>query len=342
MALPLIYSLNYLGLIKAYSSLSRRMRAPRIPILTYHRIGDTHLPWQIAPISTRDFKIEIDYLKNNYEIVSLSAVVTSLKNGLPLPRNGLAITFDGYYKDNFLNAYPILKKYHIPAALFLFTGSMDSRELFWEDKLRYSIWQSNYKSLDIQGEGVYNLDSADARRCAATNIIRKLKKIPLAQKEIIIQNCLQSTGTAIGPDLGKEAILTWDEVREMGANGFEIGAHTVSHPILSKIPLDQAEWEITESKRRIEEEINKKINLFAYPNGGPEDYNADIIQILKKTGFSGALINSPPGFVTAKTDLFKVDRINASADPVYFKFSLEVLQNLKSNDKKPGKPDNVV
>jgi peptidoglycan/xylan/chitin deacetylase (PgdA/CDA1 family) len=80
----------------------------------------------------------------------------------------------------------------------------------------------------------------------------------------------------IPPNIGKELVLSWEEAKEMSRNGISFGAHTVSHPILTKLPLDRARKERLDSKRRIEQELDREVTTFCYPNGWPGDYDNGI------------------------------------------------------------------
>jgi len=84
---------------------------------------------------------------------------------------------------------------------------------------------------------------------ASSIITERLKKLPDEEKNSIIEKLLSISGIEINPDLGKEIILSWDEIREMSSDGVAFGAHSVNHPILVKLPLHQAKWEIMQSKK---------------------------------------------------------------------------------------------
>ena len=94
-------------------------------------------------------------------------------------------------------------------------------------------------------------------------------------------------------------MLNWEEIKEMSKNGISFGAHTVNHPIISKIPLDMAEKEILQSKQTIEKMIDQPVTGFAYPFGKEAQYNPNIFPILKKLKFKFA--------VTTETDVNRYD-----------------------------------
>jgi peptidoglycan/xylan/chitin deacetylase (PgdA/CDA1 family) len=86
-----------------------------------------------------------------------------------------------------------------------------------------------------------------------------------------------------------DKMLTWDQIRRMGANGIEFGGHTVTHPFLSRMTRDQATWEVSECKRRIESELHEPVNYFAYPNGREEDFCNWSKELLHHAGYHAAV-----------------------------------------------------
>ncbi|WP_421381597.1 polysaccharide deacetylase family protein [Bacillus salacetis] len=108
--------------------------ATSIPILLYHRIikeqdlsQKHYIDGEINPIivTTENFKKQMTYLKENgFVTLTLDELYAFLTEGKAIPENSVVITFDDGYKDNYIEAYPILKKYNFYAANFLVTGSI--------------------------------------------------------------------------------------------------------------------------------------------------------------------------------------------------------------------------
>ncbi len=167
-------------------------------------------------------------------------------------------------------------------------------------------------TLDLAGAGRYQLGRARERLQAADAVAARLNRMPGEDREAAIENLVSLSGVEVPPRLGRELVLSWDEVREMSRNGIRFGAHTVSHPVLTRVPLETARQEILDSKRRIEEETGQEVTTFAYPNGEPGDYNKDIEEILRGSGFRCA-VTSGPAFVSAQTDRYELPRIPASS-----------------------------
>ena len=105
--------------------------------------------------------------------------------------------------------------------------------------------------------------------------------------------------------------MDWDQVRDMQKSGIEFGAHTVHHPILTRIPLEQVREEVTVSKSRIEEELGEPVMGFAYPNGQASDWNREIEKIVADSGIRAAftLLDGPTSLVEVKRNPYAIRRI---------------------------------
>jgi len=302
------------GFFGAYEFLRFCLAKQQVPIIAYHRVSPVNdYPWSLTPVTPQDFEQEIRYLSNRYKIVSLDELVTSFNKYKTLPPKTAVVTFDDGYKDNYLNAYPILKKYNIPATVFLTTGHISTGKLFWWDKVAYVIWKTELNTLDLGELGTYHLNSSRSRLQVTNAVTARLKQIPAENKDSLIRGMVKSSGVDIPPNLGKEIILSWDDIREMSRDGIEFGAHTVSHPILTRLPLEEARKEIIDSKKHIEKELGQEVTTFCYPNGEPGDSNSDIEDILKSNGFRCAVILKPSAFVSSTMRLFSLPRIAGTA-----------------------------
>lgn len=298
------------GFCRAYGSLRSRLVRQQAAILAYHRVDrPTNHPWSLTAVTPENFELEMRYLRRRYHVISLNELSDALNDSKTLPPNAAVVTFDDGYKDNYIHAYPILKKYDIPATVFLTTGHIGTGDLFWLDKVRHIIWNTGLATLELGELGIYHLTSEESRRGAAYTINARLKTLLVKDRDEFIERLSKLSGVDIPPDLGKELILSWDEVREMSRNGIDFGAHTVSHPILSKLPLETARKEILDSKRHIETEINREVTTFCYPNGEPGDFNTDIEEILKSNGFKCAVTFMPGAFVSPASQLYRLPRI---------------------------------
>ncbi|HYT94845.1 MAG TPA: polysaccharide deacetylase family protein [Gemmataceae bacterium] len=111
-------------------------------------------------------------------------------------------------------------------------------------------------------------------------------------------------------DLPQLPNLTWDDVREMAGMGFEIGSHTVTHPDMAAVPLAQARSELVESKRTIEDKIDRPVRWFAFPFGGREHCPGDRLSLLVDAGYEGS-VSAYGGFVYPDEKSLIIPRVAA-------------------------------
>ncbi|MBC7329574.1 polysaccharide deacetylase family protein [bacterium] len=285
------YFLEKLGILDAL--IARKIVEGRLPlyILSYHRFSPRKRIIRSTPpcIDINSFREQIEFLCRNFEVIPLSIIAHCIHKREPFPKNSVAITIDDGYKDNYLLAYPILKENKVPATIFLTTSYIDGKQTPWEAKVSFAISHTSIKELSLEGIGRFNLRGEKRRYIAREMIIKRLKKVSEKRKKVLIEKLIKRCDVEIPPCLGKELMLSWNEIREMNGEGIEFGAHTVHHPELTNIPLTEAKWEIEESKRELEEGLGKQVFAFAYPSG---IYNKGIVRLVKNAGFLCAVTTS--------------------------------------------------
>ena len=318
--------IHRIGLLDTYSFIRHRFASHRGVILSYHRIdAPNKYPWGYPPIRDKEFEKEIKYLQQNYNVIPFDSLVQYLQRDEYFPPRTAALTLDDGYKDQYLNAYRILKKYNCPATIFLTTGRIDTDDLFWSCKVRFSVWKTAQEMLELDKLGTYFLHTAIQRKRATSEIIEKLRVLPCDEKNILIEKLMRKLRVAIPKGICQKYNLTWDEVREMSKNGITFGSHTVTHPKLSALSLEDAKREIVESKTRIEEEADTAVTTFAYPLGRSSDFNDNIIKIVKESGFTCSVTGFPQSMVEKGTDLYKLPRISSNPYSEIFKLLVSEL-----------------
>lgn len=227
------------------------------------------------------------FVRKHYTVVSLGDLVDRMAEGSAEPV--LAITFDDGYEDNYQCAFPILRRYELPATIFLTTGSVDSRGPLWFEQIALAFKETQSESADLDidpGQRFLMRTTAERLQCVdrAFGIFRRL---PDSERRQLVARTLQQLGASKGGRDGK--MLTWDQVRLMKQHRVDFGGHTVTHPFLSRMPGDRAAWEVGECKRRIEEELQAPVHHFAYPNGREEDFGAWNKDVIRRAGYQAAV-----------------------------------------------------
>lgn len=208
------------------------------PILMYHAVRSDAPRGAGLVVSARSFERQMCFLKErHYNVVPLEEIAAMIKEKKKIPPKTIAITFDDGYWDNYTYAYPVLKKYNLPATVFLITNEVD-------------------------------------------NLV----------------------------GLGDK--LTWENISLMQGSGLiTFGSHTLSHRVLADIKSEEElRKEIFDSKRVLEEKLNRKVNTFCYPKGV---FNKQVKRLVKEAGYKVAVATSP-GRSFPNDDVFALKRLKVS------------------------------
>ncbi len=289
-------------------------RRGRVPVLMYHRV---HPDPHVLSVSPESFEAQVRFLKEYAHPVTLSEVVDARRRGLGLPPRSVALTFDDGYQDNYVHAYPILRRYEVPATFFVTTGMVQARRHFWWDRV-----QQGMKPSDAVARAWPAIAPALAGRDRASQIgivTETLKQVPThAARDLIDAICHPLVPT-------DDVTMTWDQIRLMAADGMEIGSHTVTHPILSMQAPEEAAWEVRQSKLTLERELGLPIRHFAYPNGRSCDFSRDVIAHLEDAGYQSAC-STMEGVVTRRSEMYALERVGIYHDPSLPRFIRALLR----------------
>jgi len=214
-----------------------------------------------------------------------------------------AVTFDDGYIDNYTIAFPILKKYGIPATIFLTTGLIGTKKKPWWDEVSYALKHTKEKTIIVKGLGMVSLDED-----SESHVCEYLKGLLDGQRVSIVKDIIRKCKVRM-PDT--RLFMDWSMVKRMSRDGITFGAHTVNHPLLTKIPIKKAEEEIRRSRQDIEGHTGKKVYSFVYPNGNPQDMHPAIGRFLRKEGFRMAL-STRYGTASSRSPRFALPRIGVS------------------------------
>ncbi len=191
---------------------------------------------------------------------------------IALPKRSAVITIDDGYRDFYEIAFPVLKKFGLPATIYVVTSFVDGKNWIWTDKARYILAKtSNAKCVATIGSKSIQADLSDtvSRLKVAGAINSELKKMPDTEKELCLLQLASEMSVAM-PDIPPVEFepFGWDEAREMfEAANIEIGSHTANHPILTNVDVESLENELQSSKSMIESKLQSDVIHFCYPNG---------------------------------------------------------------------------
>jgi peptidoglycan/xylan/chitin deacetylase (PgdA/CDA1 family) len=229
-------------------------------------------------------------LYRNWNPVSLTQIRNSIDKNIPLPDRAVHISFDDGYRNNLTLAAPLLAQYNIPATIFVTTNLINSHnQLVWAIELHELLVVLPDSSISISGQ-TYPLPpcTTPQRTQLALEIVNRVKRLPIVEREFLLQYLRSRVEIDFSPLWKRELyeFLNWDELRLLQKQGIEIGAHTLSHPILSELDADVLEREIRESKECIERELGVVCDAFAYPFGSGNDFSDRVIDVIRRVGFN--------------------------------------------------------
>lgn len=275
------------------------------------------------------------HINQYYQVVTMTDISGYLREGKRLPPNALAVTVDDGNRDFLVNAYPVFKAHRIPVIVFLVSGFLDRKLWLWWDKIIYMLEQSRRASFQLslsaaQAPATFAIETPEQRQQAISTITLAMKELPDTERNEILRNLLQLLDVELPRDPPSHlASMEWSEVREMAAHGIDFGAHTVTHPVLSRIQDPQELFhEIEHSKRRIEEELGRPVPHFCYPYGCLEDFNDATLQVLNECKFQTA-VTAIHGLNSRHTHPLKLKRLSADAmlPELYFQERLAGLHS---------------
>lgn len=301
--------LYYLGGFEIIKMFFRQVTGSNgVIVLLYHRVVSESQRNGSAPemtITPEMFAAQLHYLKKHYNVISIDEFLTDHGGTQKAPNAPpkLLLTFDDGWKDNYLNAFPILSQYKLHALIFLTTDYIGADRIFWPERFTQVLHKimtgvdvdktcKNADQLIREALDSTKLKTLRSFCCkensidnAAKILIEELKQLPADKREQLIHNLFMLIPETQRPQSRQQVMLNWDEVEIMHKAGITFGAHSCSHALLDRIESREAADELKNSKRAIEKKLACNVLTFAYPNG---NYNNEILGITSKAGFKAA------------------------------------------------------
>jgi peptidoglycan/xylan/chitin deacetylase (PgdA/CDA1 family) len=271
----------------------RHVHRRKVLVLTYHGVlQESHAHDRFRyqnTVSLAEFDGHLRFLRRRFNPVRLSDVRAFVERRREPPPRSVLVTFDDGYRNNLKYAAPLLARHGVPAVVFLSTGLIGGRRLLWPDELAARVlrWPEGTIAKP-DGSGTEAMPEAvDARRSLASRILGVCKQLPVDDLQSYLEYVRRdSSFDSTLPDSDVFAFLDWNEVRALRQYGIECGAHTVNHWILSRVPDTTLDSELVKSKRQIESELQTECFAMAYPNGCQADYNATVVDHVRRAGYA--------------------------------------------------------
>ncbi len=317
----LAFLLYYSGILSALKWYILRRRAV---VLMYHRVLDEdqirrHYSSSGIVVSDKTFRKQIRFLVRSFKPLSIPDFTRTLISGSPFTGGECLITFDDGWRDNYTNAFSVLREFSCPAVIFLPVSFIGGDGNFPRERLgRYLNHLCvehpvQYRNL-LSAIGMKEL-SPDRSGDTEQNIFSLLSGIDRATVLICLDKVvafLDDHGISV-PLVCESDFLNWEHVHEMAGENIDFGSHGVSHRVLTELDKTEVVREVKESKVRVQQMLEQEITAFAYPNG---NHDQDVVAAVKSSGYAIAFTTNR-GFVEAGTNPFLVKRINIHEDMTF-------------------------
>lgn len=285
--------LSFLGVMRICTPFAPLTRGQGV-IFMLHQVGQTKTdpfhPNGILNVTPQFLDEVITFVKSEgYDIIAMDDVAARLA-GPKSARPFACFTLDDGYRDNLLNAYPVFKKHGVPFTVYVPTDYMDGDGDLWWLALEEAIRKANQLTLQMSGrERRFELQTPDQKNKAFKQIYAWLRPQPEASLRQIVTEVSKQAGYD-GSRLCSEKVMTWDELRRLASDPLvTIGGHTRAHMALAKLSLPEARREVMEGAERLQKELGRPCQHFAFPYGdemsaGQRDYD-----LLRSLGFKTAV-----------------------------------------------------
>lgn len=285
-------------------------------VFNYHRIGDprtTPYDGDVFSATAEALDGQVAFLKKRLPLIGLEEAVAIAEGKQKIARATGLLTFDDGYRDNYDLAFSVLRSHGAPAVFFLVSSYVGSSYVPWWDEIAYLAKQSRRDTIWLRYPRELQFKSVRANPGALAEQVTALYKQPGVDGGRLLEAMAEACEVPRAGASPERLFLDWNEAREMIRGGMDIGSHTHTHRILSKLTAEEQYTEASESKRILEERLGARVDAMAYPVGLRSSFSAETQQALQRAGYRAAFsfyggLNRMPG-----TAPFDVHRI--AADP---------------------------
>jgi peptidoglycan/xylan/chitin deacetylase (PgdA/CDA1 family) len=241
-------------------------------------------------LPNENLKVSPDYLEafilkakaKGYSFISLDTLYDGLMNNKPVSKS-IVLTLDDGYADNYTHAHPIFKKHDIPFAIYVTTSFPDNTAILWWYTLEDIVIQNETITLNDGSsfECKTQQQKIDTFRVIRQKIIHLPKENFIGSLQTLFKNNSVDWQSKV-----TELALTWEQIEEISKDPLAaIGAHTINHFASATLSKEELINEVSGSKKIIESRINKPVEHFCYPFGGPKEVGEKEFAIVNELSF---------------------------------------------------------
>jgi peptidoglycan/xylan/chitin deacetylase (PgdA/CDA1 family) len=276
----------------------------KLSVFVFHKIPDAGDPLVPNELDLKKFRALLDFIQEHFPVLPLYDAICRISRG-KMDRGCACLTFDDGYPDWMDGVIPLLQARSVPATFFISAGQFFGRPM-WNERLAAALRKAEGNILDTSAYRLFPLPvGTPAARVKALRVLEHhFKYLPVVIRDRYLEALENQCG--VGP--GEVPVMTVSQLRTISALGFDIGSHTMDHPILGLCDGGVAREEIAGTKEILEDMIRVPVRAFAYPNGRPDvDFNHQHVRMVRQAGYEYA-VTTQWGVATVDTPSFQTPR----------------------------------
>jgi len=265
-----------------------RIARDKLTITTFHRVLPerelAEYPMPGIAVTPEELDWLLALFTKHYTPGTLGEMATRFALGDRPEKPLMAITFDDGQRDNYVHARPVLASNGVHASFFVVANATENNETLWHDRVAYALRAA---LLADRGRSEGYLAGLGVTRDASDVIhacVSALKRMTPEQRDASLHELEALGGGARRPPW--DGMMSWDELKQLHAEGHEIGSHSQSHAILPLVSDAQLEQEIAGSRAHLRGRLGFEIETFCYPNG---DCDARVAAAVERAGYRHAV-----------------------------------------------------
>ena len=307
----------------------RRTAARGLAVVTYHGV----IPEGYSPVdasldgnlvNAETLRQQLRLLKSHYDLVTPEDVLAWREGGRELPARAVLVTCDDGLLNHLTEMLPVLQQENV-RCLFFVTGAStgEQRNMLWYEELFLLFSRAPSGSFEVSCDEIVingELGAREQRRSVWWNAVKRLSQVDAGTRCRFLSATRDEFGVEVWKGIEESesgrrrfALLTAAEVRELVLAGMTVGAHSLSHPVLSQAPVEIARAEIAESRVRLESVLQRRVWAFAYPFGDAPSVSSPVLAMPQESGYAAAFLNFGGG-LGANLPAYALPRIHVTAD----------------------------
>src|ERR1700722_13558571 len=268
------------------------------------------------------FSQQMELLARGFHPLSIEELQTMLRGEEKIPNRSVLVTFDDGYRDNCQNALPILDSVGVPATFYITVDCVEKGLPPWPSRVRYALRSTRRKAWSDPAGASWALETEAQRDQAFAKACEYCCRLAGSAQEQLVSGIETQLEVSLPASFG-QIMMDWDEVRKIQERGHVIGSHTLSHPNVAQLSLQDAHIELETSRSFLEKQLKQPVTHFSYPCPAlSPHWTKQTVGECRKVGYKTAVVTDG-GLAHKNDDLLCLRRVRPSKTLEGLRWNLE-------------------